>query len=241
MRVVTRVELEAHRRDRAPAGEIDGDVHPLPGVEERPLDLPGRIQQAAVGAEQTERNQTVAIAKREQQPARVAGVQDLEPHPARRHDPLRVELAVDERTVAEPAVQAVLGGRRIGSHAAAADADVRDGEREPVAGREAERRIDRVVVLVRHDQQSGETTVDLLGGEAVRMGMKPVQAGPVLHLEAHALARARRDRIEARPVLRFRERQSVEMDGSGLRERVLDRGVEDLAAARDEDRLRDLA
>ena len=134
--------------------------------------------------------------------------------------------------------QAVLGGRRIRPDRAADDAGVRDGEREPVAGRESERCIERFIVIVRHDEQAGESAIDLLGGKAVRMRMEPVQPGAVLHLEAQAFARTRSDRIEAGAVLRLRERQAVEMDGGGLRQRVLDHGVEALAAPCDEDRLR---
>ena len=92
LRLLTRVELEARRHDRAPAGEVDRYVHPLPGVEERAIDLPGCAEQSAVGAEQVERNQLPAVTKSHEQTAGVAGVQDLESHPARRHDPLRLEL-----------------------------------------------------------------------------------------------------------------------------------------------------
>src|SRR5439155_944610 len=71
------------------------------------------------------------------------------------------------------------------------------------------------------------------------MGMEPVQPGAVLHFEAHPLARARLDRSETCAVGRFRQRQAVEMDGSGLRQRVFEHRVEGFAAAREEDRLRD--
>ena len=70
--------------------------------------------------------------------------------------------------------------------------------------------------------------------------MEPVQPGAVLHFEAHPLGRAWLDRIESCAVGRFRQRQPVEMDGSGLRQCVLDDTIEALAAAREQDRLRDL-
>src|SRR5258708_36829238 len=72
------------------------------------------------------------------------------------------------------------------------------------------------------------------------MGMKPVQPGAVLHLEAHAFALARSDRIETGAVFRFRQREPMEGHGGGLRQRVLDDAIEALPAARQEDRLRDL-
>ena len=187
-----------------------------------------------------ERDQGFTIAERNQQPACIARIQDLEPHPAGADDPARIELAVDERAVAEPAVQALLDARRVRAYRAADDPSFGYGECEPVSRREAERRIERVVVLVGYYQQAGESGVDLLGGEAVRMGMKPVQPGAIPHFEAHAFALARSDRIETGAVGRFRQRQSVEMHGGGLRQRVLDDAIEALAATRQEDRLRDL-
>ena len=101
VRVVAGVELEAHRRDRPPPGEIDRDVHPLPGVEEHALDLPRHIQQAAVGAEQAERNQAVAVAKLEQEPARVARVQDLQACPSGRDHALRVGIETAQAILAD--------------------------------------------------------------------------------------------------------------------------------------------
>ena len=187
-----------------------------------------------------EGNQGFTVAESKQQAARVARIQELEPHPAGANDPACVELAVDERAVAEPAVQAVLDARRVGAHRAADDPGLGDGVREPISRREGERRIERVVVLVGHDQQAGESGVDLLGGEAVRMGMEPVQPGAVLHFEAHPLARARLDRIETCAVGRFRQRQSVEVHGGGLWQGVLEHRVESFAAARDQDWLGDL-
>ena len=68
--------------------------------------------------------------------------------------------------------------------------------------------------------------------EAMRMRMKPVQAGAVQHLEAHALALQRRDRREAGAVLRLGKRQAVEVHGGGLGQPVLDYRVEELAAPR---------
>ena len=186
-----------------------------------------------------EGNQGFTVAESKQQAARVARIQELEPHPAGANDPACIELAVDQRAVAEPAVQAVLDARCVGADRAADDASLRDGEREPIFRRKGERRIERVVVLVGHYQQPGESGVDLLAGEAVRMGMEPIQPGAVLHFEAHPLARARLDRIETCAVGCFRQRQPVEVHGGGLRQGVLDDAIEALAAAREEDRLRD--
>ena len=166
---------------------------------------------------------------------------ELEPHPARSDRPGRVEPSVDQRAVADPAVQAVLRVGRVGADRGARDADVGDGEGEAVAWRESEARVQRVVVFVGDDQQTDEPGMDLLGGESVRMGMKPIQPGAVLHLEAHALAATRADRFEARTVLRLGQRQSVEMHCGGLGQSVVDHRIEALAAAGPEDRLRDLA
>src|SRR6266850_3868161 len=99
VRVMARVEFEAHRGKRAPPAEIDGDVDALAGIEERALELAGRGEKAAVRAEQVERNQGFTITESNQQPACIAGVQDLEPHPAAADAPPRIELAVDERAV----------------------------------------------------------------------------------------------------------------------------------------------
>ena len=70
--------------------------------------------------------------------------------------------------------------------------------------------------------------------------MEPVQTGAVPHLEAHTLAPAGWDRVEAGAVLGLGQRQPVEVDRGGLGERVLDQGVEALAAAGEKDRLDDL-
>src|SRR5439155_1289020 len=138
-------------RDKsAPAAQIDADVDALAGVQEYALELARRREKAAVRAEQVERNQGFTVAESNQQPACIARIQDLEPHPAGANDPACIELAVDERAVAEPAVQAVLCGRRVRAHRAADDPGLGDGEREPVSRREGERRIERVVLLVGH-------------------------------------------------------------------------------------------
>ena len=104
------------------------------------------------------------------------------------------------RLPSQPVRQSSAVGR-IRPDRAGDDAGVRDGEREPVAGREPERCIQRFVVVVRHDEQAGESAVDLLGGKAVRMRMEPVQPGAVLHLEAQrACSRPERsDRSRRRP------------------------------------------
>jgi hypothetical protein len=80
----------------------------------------------------------------------------------------------------------------------------------------------------------------LLGSEAMWMRMKPIQPRPIPHLEAHRLARTWQDRIEAGPVSRFRKRQPVKVDGRGLREAILDDGIEVLTASRNDDRLQDI-
>ena len=54
------------------------------------------------------------------------------------------------------------------------------------------------------------------------------------------LAPTGRDRVEAGAVCGLRKRQPVKVDGRGLREGVLDDGVEVVAAARNNDRLHDL-
>src|SRR2546430_6531512 len=237
--MMARVDLEAHRDKSAPAAQIDSDIDALAGVQEHALELAGRREKAAVRAEQVEGNQGFTVAESKQQAARAARIQELEPHPAGANDPACIELAVDERAVAEPAVQAVLDARCVGAYRAADDPSLRDGECEPISWCKGERRIERVVILVGHYQQAGESGVDLLGGEAVGMGMEPVQPGAVLHFEAHPLARAWLNRIETRAVGRFRQRQPGEVHGGGLRQRVLDDAIEALAAARPEDRLRD--
>src|SRR5438094_9961064 len=173
MGVMARVELEAHRGKRAPAAQIDADVDALAGVQEYALELARRREKAAVRAEQVEGNQGFTVAESKQQAARIARIQELESHPAGANDPARIEPAVDERAVAEPAVQAVFDARCVGKDRAADDPSLGDGEREPVSRREGERRIERVVIFVGHYQQAGESGLDLLGGEAGRMEMEP--------------------------------------------------------------------
>src|SRR6185295_3362552 len=74
-----------------------------------------------------------------------------------------------------------------------------------------------------------------------RVRMEPVQARAVLHLEAHALALAGRNRVEPRAVLGLRKRQSVEVHRGGLGQCIFDQRVEALATSREQDRLGDLA
>src|SRR6185503_1535308 len=113
--------------------------------------------------------------------------------------------------------------------------------REAVARPEIERAVESEVVLVDHDEQPRQAGVHLLGGEPVGMRVKPVQAGAVAQLEGQAPACARRDRVEACAVLRLRERQAVEVQCRRLRQRVLDDRIKALAAAREENRLRNPA
>jgi len=74
--------------------------------------------------------------------------------------------------------------------------------------------------------------VDLLGGEAVRVRVKPVEPRTVFHLETQAFAATGLDRIETGAVLRFRERKAVKVDRRGLRQLVFDHGIETIPAPR---------
>src|SRR3954469_1013814 len=96
LRVLAGVELEAHRLQLAPAGDVDRDVHALRAVEKNAIELARRTEQAPVGPEQMEWNKLVlrilkAIPKAEEQAARIARVEDLQPYPARHHRPVGVE------------------------------------------------------------------------------------------------------------------------------------------------------
>jgi hypothetical protein len=136
-------------------------------------------------------------------------------------------------------VQALVQIRRVRTDGAARDPHIGDREGETVAFGEGERRIEGAVVLVGDDEQARQSGVDLLGGDAVGVRVKPVQPRAVFHLEAHALAGARGDGVEAGTVLRFGQREAVEVHRGGLGQGILDRGIEGLAAARPEDGLGD--
>ena len=119
------------------------------------------------------------------------------------------------------------------------DARVGQRQRQAVARRERERPVERGVLVIGNDEQAREPGVYLFRREAVGMGMEPIEARTVSYPEVEGLLCARRDRVEPRPVLRFGQREAVEMNGRGLRQAVLDDATEALAGPRNEDRLCD--
>src|SRR5581483_11725235 len=132
VRVVPGIELEAHGSERLSRPGMYGDIDALAAIEEDALERLWRREQAAVRAEQVKRNRRFTVAKGEQQAARVAGVEDLQTHPPGRHIPGSIQPAVDERAVAEPAVQAIVRVGRIRTYFAGGHAHVGDRERQAI-------------------------------------------------------------------------------------------------------------
>ena len=136
-------------------------------------------------------------------------------------------------------MQTVFFGRRIRAQRASRDADIGHCKRQPVLRRQRERVVERSILVVGYDEQPRKSAVDLLGGEAVRMRVKPVEPRTVFHVETQRFAGAGLDRVETSAVLRFRERKAVKVDRRGLRQPVFDHGIETIAAPRYQYRMRD--
>ncbi len=138
---MARVELETHGNDRAPAGEIDCDVHPLAGVEERAIDLPRRAEQAAVGAEQAERNQLFALSRcavSRNPSSRPRALQAFRIWSRAQPGATTRSASSSPLTSARLPNQPIRQSSAVGAYGRIAprdDAGVRDGEREAVAGR----------------------------------------------------------------------------------------------------------
>jgi len=125
--------------------------------------------------------------------------------------------------------------RRVRQDGAARDSHVGHREGEPVGRPQCQRFVERGVVFVLDDDQGEEPRIDLFRGESVRMRMKPVEPAAVPDPEFERLRTAGLDRIETRAILRLGERETVKVNGRGLRQPVLDHGVESISLPRDED------
>jgi hypothetical protein len=237
---VHRIEGQRFHHDRIadrPAGEVDPQVDAFGGRDEHFAASHGSREQAAIGAEQHEREQcAVVAAKCEAERARVGGIDDAQPVAAAGDVEPRPRRAVDEHLVAEIAADQVVGGWRIGPACVAAPVRQREHEvRLSALG--AQGRVQRTILTVVDEQHPEQAAMRLSGGQAVRMRVIPVHAGAVGDVERVLILRARRGDAIAVAVIGAVDAQAMPMHDRRRVERVVERDAHRRAALGDEHRV----
>src|SRR5262249_25679732 len=152
----------AHRHD---------DLRPVAGRHQHAVDLPWRVQQSAVGADQGER---VVAGGAEVVDARVGGVEDSRPHLCGGRLLVGAEGAVDGNGVAEDAGVPV--GCLQAELVAAGELLVLDDQRDVVDAVPV-RQVGRAGFAVVDEEQPGQAPVHVLGRVPVRVWVIPQRGG----------------------------------------------------------------
>ena len=214
--------LEQRVAARRDAGEIDQHVDALGRGEEQLGAGDGRLQQAAVGADQEER-QRVCVVAAEGHPevARVGGVEHPEAVATGGDVEVRPGGEIDLRLVAQPPEHHVIGGRRVERGGVGA-AVVEDQRYFRHARGQLEGSAQCGLFVVLHGEHAEEPAARLAGGRAVRMRVVPVEPGTIAHGVGVVEAAVRRDQRLAVAVVGGVHRETVPVRDCGRVDAVLE-------------------